>query len=921
MKILLIALLLATSGSYGETKRQIKLEKKVVQAFKQKPIPKMTPKLEQFLNKKFYNFDGNRVIPSFSHNVFWLNHLTPNFTTTPRYNLETITNTITRVIPGREYTIPGGSHIEHILVGYSDPKIIGYEPGDFLGFGPDKIIGYGPETTKTSYGPWGNWTPITSNATVNIPGEKTMEGWAELYRANYLMGLDPSLTRKQASDQAKIDLAPCIGQNAACNVQIAIPPNANISGGSCASGATSECTGGLFITGSYSEPNPHPGGTPGASGEWKPEFSYQEQTRTRNEITETIPGDPIYGQGDPQYGPEKPVYDEGEPIYEDKEVKDPDEVVKEPDQEVKEDVNEERVVRAKKEWKFSFAPAFFFDYDFGELILNQNDGSGSRTIQSIKKPKRGRKLASDEDQDYFQGGPAQSIQQGGLPPSGIYSDTSGPYLVKKFFTITAGLGGMASANYVNAGILSQLGLSVALLPALGGGAYSIMIFDNYEDAEKAKHLKIPRSPEDILNWRVGDTLQYEVHGGVVFTGGAGFYGLAAGVDFMAQGFWQRTFSRVDANTVLAKLDKNRIFSLGMYGAAGLAAISLDKFWAKNNALTFAIDISKKRGKDLLLDFMKGDMRKLQAAAENDKDLTVVSGMKIKGKTKGKSFSFGIGIPYLPASARWNKANFLSESNSEYLGSNRKKIDTMNAEILTFKGKFFPLFKNTTEGFTSTVTENLGTVPVFLSSLKNGQYAFTFQRSYADKKDLEKVIKSLLKKTGLIGLLDVKIGDNIDKVGSAEIKFAVKLKTPATNLLIAQSKGNNLKILDQIGQGFINSYFNSLDRKKDDSLELCPARTLKGCKERMSKESMKAFLEMKKSLIAMSNLDTKSQKSRERLARAYTKFGDAMMENPFTLQTVLALTLGQGAEVYFSVETSKTRKYEAILRGYPSTSNR
>ncbi|MFI5391682.1 MAG: hypothetical protein ACHQYQ_09995, partial [Bacteriovoracales bacterium] len=216
-----------------------------------------------------------------------------------------------------------------------------------------------------------------------------------------------------------------------------------------------------------------------------------------------------------------------------------------------------------------------------------------------------------------------------------------------------------------------------------------------------------------------------------------------------------------------------------------------------------------------------------------------------------------------------------------------------------------------------VTQNSGVVPTFLQSYKTGQYAFNFQRSYADKKDLEEVLKSLLKKTGLIGLLDAKIANNVDKVGSAEIKFAVKFKTAATNLLMAQVANKNLKIFDQIGQGFISSYFNSLNRKKDDSLELCPARTLKKCEERMREESMKAFLTMKKALIEMSSLDSKTLKSRERMARAYSKFGDAMMENPFTLQTVLAMTLGQGADVYLSVETSKTKKYEAILRALPN----
>jgi len=291
-------------------------------------------------------------------------------------------------------------------------------------------------------------------------------------------------------------------------------------------------------------------------------------------------------------------------------------------------------------------------------------------------------------------------------------------------------------------------------------------------------------------------------------------------------------------------------------------------------------------------------------------------MKVKGKTKGKGFTVGIGIPYLPASVRWNKAEFISESVSEYLGSNRKKNETTNGRIISFKGKLFPLFKNTTEGFFSTITQNTGPVPAFLQTYKNGQYAYSFQRSYADKKDLQEVLDVLLQRTGLKGLLNVKISDDVDKVGSAEIRFAIKFKTAATNLLIAQAKSNNLEIFDRIGQGFISAYFRALNNKKDDVFKQCTGRSLKRCEEHSRKESAMAFYKLKKSLILMSSLDSETRKSREKLADAYTKFGEAMMENPFTLQTVLSMTLGQGGEAYLSVQTSKTKKFEAIMKGYP-----
>jgi len=67
---------------------------------------------------------------------------------------------------------------------------------------------------------------------------------------------------------------------------------------------------------------------------------------------------------------------------------------------------------------------------------------------------------------------------------------------------------------------------------------------------------------------------------------------------------------------------------------------------------------------------------------------------------------------------------------------------------------------------------------------------------------------------------------------------------------------------------------------------------------------------------MASVDGSSSDSRETLAKAYADFGEAMSKNPFTIQTILNMTLGRGADVYFSIETTRTKKHEAILRWIP-----
>ena len=71
--------------------------------------------------------------------------------------------------------------------------------------------------------------------------------------------------------------------------------------------------------------------------------------------------------------------------------------------------------------------------------------------------------------------------------------------------------------------------------------------------------------------------------------------------------------------------------------------------------------------------------------------------------------------------------------------------------------------------------------------------------------------------------------------------------------------------------------------------------------------------MVKYLNKMADLKGDSKKIRTKFSKAYNKFGKALMSTPFAFQAALNITKGQGSDVYFSLETTETKKHEAILQ--------
>ena len=294
--------------------------------------------------------------------------------------------------------------------------------------------------------------------------------------------------------------------------------------------------------------------------------------------------------------------------------------------------------RAKEEFKASFGPALFFDIDYGKLILNQGKGGGSQVLGPEGRPLDyasggGRNLMAESDPLYR---PKVNLT--------LIPDTGGPYRIKKFVHITAGLGGAATVNF---SALAQLGASVVISPTVGGGLVSERFAANHSEAKSMGHLSIPKKAEDFKTWKIGDKITYDVHGGIAFGGGVGFYGLSVGAQFNAQGLWQKVFEKIGKTRVRASYNKNKLISFGMYAAAGPVNLTLDKFIQWENGLTFTFNLQSKKGRILLKEFMKGDLDNAQKAAMDDNDQSVTSGIKITGKTSGTKADFGIGIPFKP----------------------------------------------------------------------------------------------------------------------------------------------------------------------------------------------------------------------------------------------------------------------------------
>jgi hypothetical protein len=634
-------------------------------------------------------------------------------------------------------------------------------------------------------------------------------------------------------------------------------------------------------------------------GAWKPRFATTYTTDETVTKTETVCVENCDGEGETEIDKETVTEEEETLVTE----------------------------RAKKEWQISFAPVVTLQSEYTKLVLNQagNMEDLNKSIQqesivdSFYNAQYGNEVKpcveerrQQQQREYQQASQQRTQQQ--FPDFPVYIDNCGPYVVKKHFDITVGAGVSMSANYVNAGLVSAITPSVTLLPTLGGGAYSARTVDTYKEAKKARHLRIPRDVSDFNDWKNNDSLQYDVHGGIVLTGGVGFYGLSAGVTYVAQGEWKKTYIKLDDNTVFARLDKDKLMSFGMNTAAVFISLSAQKFITWEKGVSFTFDISSRKGRAALEDFMAGRVKSVQNAAKLEGNADVLVGFQTKGKTHGHGASVGLAFPYLPMFAQWNRTDFNNETTTTHFNSERFEHEVVNASLKTFKGQFFPFFKNVVEGFFTNVKKFNGATSRFIDKVLGGQYAYNFQRSYGDTKDIRKVLEHLKDTTGLFEFLDLRFPADLDKVGSVDLKFGVRFKTAATKHLI---RNRNSGVLEKASSAFLESYFKKLMADRNSTHNICNANTKVGlriCKRRMVSRTQKAVAKMVKNLNKMASLVSgDTEKLRKSFAKAYNEFGQAMLKTPFAFQAALNVSKGFGSDVFLSLETSKTRKHEAVLQ--------
>ncbi|MFZ8932289.1 MAG: hypothetical protein ACO2ZP_00120 [Bacteriovoracaceae bacterium] len=855
-----------------------------------------------------YELDEGRIHAGFFNNLFQIGSFNlMSGTAIPRYETKVITNTVTRVIPSN-VTYGTGVFRNTDVVAYTYERGTGVFTSTPTGEFESVLVGYTSGTTTT-----------TNLGAVDINGERSIgqpASWAARARADYLQGLDPNLSRPDAMTQATEDLKPCL--TGSCSVKIGTLNGVYITEGNtgltCDSPST--CTAEFTITGSYDESLSRGAGNSNSKPDLKPTFS---ATETTNEG-----GEPIYEN--------RPIYEDVEEtetvtVYEQEEITDERPCEGEECETVTEE--EETVVteRAKKEWQISFAPVVTLQSEYTKLVLNQagnmEDLRKSIQQESIVESFYNNQNGNDvrpcveerrqQQQAQYQQDTRQRTQQQ-FPDFPLYIDNCGPYVVKKHFDITAGAGVAMSANYTNAGLLSAVTPSVTLLATLGGGAYSIRTVDTYKKGKKARHLRIPRDVTDFDKWRSNDSLQYDVHGGIVLTGGVGFYGLSAGVTYVAQGEWKKTYIKLDDNTVFARLDKDKLMSFGMNTAAVFISLSAQKFITWEKGVSFTFDISTRKGRELLEDFMAGRIKSVQNAAKLEGNADVLVGFQTKGKTHGHGASVGVAFPYLPMFAQWNRTEMNNETVTTHYNSTRVEYESVRANVKTFKGQFFPFFKNVVEGFFTNVKKFTGATSRFIDKVLGGQYAYNFQRSYGDTKDIRKVLDHLKDTTGLFEFLDLRFPADLDKVGSIDLKFGVRFKTAATKHLI---RNRNKGVLEKASNAFLEGYFNKLMLDRNSTHNICSAKTRVGlriCKRRMVKRTRKAIAKMVKNLNKMAALVSgEGKKVRKSFAKAYNEFGQAMMDSPFAFQAALNVSKGFGSDVFLSLETSKTRKHEAVLQ--------
>lgn len=485
----------------------------------------------------------------------------------------------------------------------------------------------------------------------------------------------------------------------------------------------------------------------------------------------------------------------------------------------------------------------------------------------------------------------------------VYGDFRNGFQKTVYGSVEVGFGGQLEFWYDNVkGLREHFWAYVGVLPLVGKDTESVRYVSTLEKAHKmGGRWVVPKSASDLSAWDPGDSMAYTGHGGIIFSAGAGFGPVGAGVAKMASGTWETYIEKVGSDKAYVKMTRGKINSFSLFTDVSIVSLSLDEFKSADDGFSFMFDLSTEVGRKAYEDMIRGNVFASERMTKAKPRTLVERAPVIKVETfrsvsTGKVVRKSLSLPII-WDKTYSKGRIYSYSTSNlFVDRNTARVhygvftDSVDSRYwLRVKEKNFMFY-----GAKYSV-ENWDT-KARMDSLF-GTYSYSFRHDNSNANRLRKGIKELVQKTGLSTLM---VGIPDRHLGYTGIEFNVNFDDDNTKRLMMAAQKMTQDQFINLSTDQIHDYF----RTNDDPYDLCILDRGGPCVQSIKKKTSYAASKMYFALRSMyKNMNSNSKA----FAAAYGEFGEGMAENLFTFRSAMKLA-GSGVNIDYLIEGTHISMY-------------
>ncbi|WP_226987830.1 hypothetical protein [Bdellovibrio bacteriovorus] len=529
-------------------------------------------------------------------------------------------------------------------------------------------------------------------------------------------------------------------------------------------------------------------------------------------------------------------------------------------------------------------PLFHLSFDYGQYIVNLTPHF--RNVQ-----------------------PSSIVKYDYRPTSDtlIYGDYRDGFQKTVYGAIEVGLGAQVRFWFDNAtGLRQHFWGYVGVLPIMGKETESVRYVSTLDKARNmGGRWSVPKDAADLDTWDPGDSITYIGHGGIIFSAGAGFGPVGAGVAKLANGTWETYVEKVGSDRAYVKMSKGKLNSFSMFTNVSILTLSLSEFRSSDDGFSFLFDLTTDTGRKAYEDVIRGNVLASETlSADKPRNLVerapVVKVETFRSVATGRVVSKSLALPII-----WDKTYSKGKINSYTTSEMHLDRNTAVVHYGIYSdsedSRFW--FKHKEKDFmfygAKYSVQNWDSKARMESMF--GTYSYAFKHESSNGKRLRSGIYALVKKTGLDSLM---VGVPDADLGYTGIEFNVNFSDENTMRLMraAQTMSQDAFIDKSTDQ--IYSYFN----ERNDPYDLClmdgGARLPGSCVNVTTKKTAEAASKMYYALKTMYKTMNSDPKA---FAAAYGSFGEGMAENLFTFRAAMAIA-GAGTTIDYLVEGTHINMY-------------